>query len=675
MSTHVPYPDREELEADNARLREQLAEAEQALDAIQSGMVDALVIDSAEGQRIFSLSGAERPYRALIEQMAEGAVTLSREGVIQYCNRAFASLLSRPLETIMGQMLFEHVQEDYRAPLALLLTQVQRASVHGELQLTALDAPPVPVMVNLTLLPDSATESVGLVFTDLTERKQAERASSSAEFVRGLIEKAPLGIAVVDEHLRYVLANPIYQALADGRLEIGRPVDEASAPEVVRVIHPLVARVLDSRETLTVPESRIAGMSESWWTLNLVPLLDSQEHTRSVLILTEEITERKRAEDGIRLSERHLKDADRRKDEFLATLAHELRNPLAPIRTASQLLASPKLSTQQLQWVQMVIQRQVGHMALLLDDLLDVARITRGKLTLNVERVTLTSVVDAAVEVVRPLLDAKNHTFIVSLPAEVVFIDADPLRLAQIISNLLTNAAKYTDPAGHIEMTALVKDRELWLTVKDNGIGIAPESLNRIFEMFSQVESALARSEGGLGIGLALVKGLVVLHGGGVEVHSAGAGSGSEFTLRLPLSAHQTPVTVANESHPSALALYRRRVLVVDDNKDAADALALLLELSGHEVRVAYSGRVGLSLAQTFRPDIALLDIGMPDINGYDLAQTMRRSAWATDIRLVALTGWGQEDDRQQAKRAGFDGHLTKPVDPAVLESLVSACR
>jgi len=384
-----------------------------------------------------------------------------------------------------------------------------------------------------------------------------------------------------------------------------------------------------------------------------------------------DMEEAKQTEVRLRMTEAALRDADHRKDLFLATLAHELRNPLAPIRTAAQILGSPRLAPDQLQWAQHVIQRQVARMALLLDDLLDIARITQGKLELKAERVKLTDVVDSAVEEVRPLLESKNHQLTVTLPSEELTLNADPLRLSQILSNLLTNAAKYTDPAGHINLSGGVQNGTLCLSVKDDGIGIAPQALTRIFEMFSQIDGTAARSEGGLGIGLALVKGLLDLHSGTIEARSDGLGRGSEFVVRLPLTAATPSEASATEVDAPPVAC-GRRVMVADDNKDAADALAMLLELSGHEVRVAHRGRAALELAQRFRPDVAIIDIGMPDLSGYDVAKELRRESWGTGICLIALTGWGQDDDRQRAKDAGFDRHMTKPVEAWALEELLS---
>jgi signal transduction histidine kinase len=387
--------------------------------------------------------------------------------------------------------------------------------------------------------------------------------------------------------------------------------------------------------------------------------------------VTVDVSSQKLDQERLSTLNEQLREQDRRKDEFLATLAHELRNPLAPIRTAAKIIASPQLAPNQLERAQTIIERQVTHMALLLDDLLDIARITQGKLRLKKERVALSNVLDAAIEAARPKLDGKNHHLSVSLPAEAISLDADPLRLAQILSNLLINAAKYSNPGGHIEVQAMRGAGTLSVSVKDNGLGIAPESIGGIFEMFSQIEGVEGRSEGGLGIGLALVKGLAELHDGTVEARSVGLGQGSEFIVRLPFAAH--PSSSPRVTDPVPVAPVRRRILIADDNRDAAESLSLLLELAGHEVRVAHLGRTAVSVAQTFRPDVALLDIGMPDLSGYEVARALRQEPWAMHLQLIALTGWGQEDDRRRSLETGFDHHLTKPVDPDFLQSLIAS--
>jgi signal transduction histidine kinase/ActR/RegA family two-component response regulator len=370
-----------------------------------------------------------------------------------------------------------------------------------------------------------------------------------------------------------------------------------------------------------------------------------------------------------------LREADRKKDEFLATLAHELRNPLAPVMHAVKLMDSAAASDSQRQWGREVIARQVQRMALLLDDLLDVSRITRGRLELRKEYVDLQSLVNSAVETARPLIDAKNHALTVNLPADPIELEVDPLRLSQALSNLLTNAAKYTDAQGQIALSACQDSGGLVIRVTDNGIGIEPNVIKGLFEMFSQIDSAIDRAEGGLGIGLALVKGLTSLHGGSVQATSAGLGQGSEFTIRLPRSVVVERRTVGSGA-PDATSVPsgpRCKVVIADDNRDAADSLKLLLELSGHDTFVAYNGQQALDVGSRERPLAFVLDVGMPDMTGYEVARRIRQQAWGRAALLLAVTGWGQDDDKEKAKAAGFDRHFTKPVNPQQVEEVLAA--
>ena len=365
--------------------------------------------------------------------------------------------------------------------------------------------------------------------------------------------------------------------------------------------------------------------------------------------------------------EEALREADRRKDEFLATLAHELRNPLAPIRNAAKMLQANR--GQKLSWAADIIDRQAGTMARLLDDLLDVSRIKRGTLTVRRERVRLRELVSGALETAQPLIEERGHRLTVAVP-EALELDADPVRLEQVLSNLLTNAAKYTDRGGLIELSARIRDEHLEIDVKDSGIGLAAESLEALFSIFSQVKSTLHRSEGGVGIGLALVKGIVELHGGSVMAKSAGLGQGSEFSVRQPLL-RSLPAREAS-APPPPVGVARRRVLVADDNRDGADTLGALLELAGHEVRVTHSGRGALDEVRNAPPEVAIIDIGMSDLNGYEVARGIRATDSGRSMLLIALTGWGQEEDKADAYAAGFDAHLTKPPDLALLQGLLA---
>jgi signal transduction histidine kinase/ActR/RegA family two-component response regulator len=368
-----------------------------------------------------------------------------------------------------------------------------------------------------------------------------------------------------------------------------------------------------------------------------------------------------------------LREADRRKDDFLATLAHELRNPLAPIRHAARLLQMSGLEESQAQAARDIISRQVARMALLLDDLLEVSRVTLGRVELRRERVSIASLVRVAVETSKPAIEQKRHELAVDLPVTGMELEVDPLRMSQALSNLLTNAAKYTDPGGRIALKVRCEEGEAVFTVQDSGIGISAAALPTLFEMFSQVESAIDRSEGGLGIGLALVKGLVRLHGGTVHAASEGPGKGSTFTLRIPGCRPEASPELGPGGQGLAPQGERRgRILVVDDNTDAASSLAMVLRSAGHTVLTAGGGEEGLALGASMHPDVVLLDIGMPDLNGYDVARRMRFTDWGRNCMLVALTGWGQKEDVERAHGAGFDFHMTKPADPERIERLVA---
>lgn len=377
--------------------------------------------------------------------------------------------------------------------------------------------------------------------------------------------------------------------------------------------------------------------------------------------------------DEVEASAAALREADRRKDDFLATLAHELRNPLAPIRHAANLLDSDKANGRQRRWAKEVIARQVQRMALLLDDLLDVSRITLGRLEPRYETVELSQVVNSAVETARPLIEAKRHALEVRLPPGRVLLSADPLRLSQALSNILTNAAKYTDSGGRIVLVAGLGPDGLDIAISDNGIGLSAEAIPRVFQMFTQIDAPVDRAEGGLGIGLALVKGLIGLHGGSVDVSSPGLGKGSTFTVRLPaaLLLPQSAMTEPTPPVTAPAAAVAAHVLVADDNRDAAETLGLLLRRAGHQVAVAHDGEQALHMALNTRPQVLLLDIGMPRMTGYEVAARVRAEAWGKNVLLLAITGWGQHEDLQRARAAGFDDHLTKPANPDALMCLI----
>jgi PAS domain S-box-containing protein len=510
------------------------------------------------------------------------------------------------------------------------------------------------------------------VLIDVTAQKLAEQALSKSEkLYRAIGESIDYGVWVCDAQGRNTYASEQFLRL------LGLTQEQCSDVGWTQLLHP------DDVAATQEAWSECVRNGGNWYREHRFLGADGEYHTvlaKGVAIRDDNGNISGWA--GINLdisrlkhTENALREADRRKDEFLATLAHELRNPLAPIRNAAKLLESPAADERQRQWGRDVISRQVQRMALLLDDLLDVSRITSGRLQLRKEPVDLAALVASAVETARPLIDAKQHSIDIVLPPEPVQLVVDPLRLSQALSNLLTNAAKYTDPAGRIRLVASLDQGNLKLSVSDSGIGLHAEAIPKLFEMFSQLDSAVDRAEGGLGIGLALVKGLIGLHGGTVEAASDGPGRGSTFTMCLPRTG-----LVAPKRQPSATpSLYRPqtgprcKVLVADDNGDAAQTLALILKMSGYDVHLAISGSEALAVARRERPDAMFLDIGMPDMSGYEVAGSVRQEEWGEGALLVAVTGWGQPNDKEKARAAGFNHHLTKPVDLEQVAQLLAA--
>jgi signal transduction histidine kinase len=394
------------------------------------------------------------------------------------------------------------------------------------------------------------------------------------------------------------------------------------------------------------------------------PIRDAHGIMTGAVLIFRDITERKAAE-------RALRDADRRKDEFLAVLAHELRNPLAPMRNALEIVRLSADDPIVVGKVRGTMERQVDHMVRLTDDLLDVSRITRNRLELRRKPVDLSVVVHRAMESSDPLLKERRHSVSLALPATPLVVDADESRLSQVLYNLLGNAAKYTHPGGRIHVQAQRDGADAIITISDNGIGIARENLQSVFEMFTQVDASLERSQGGLGIGLTLSRRIVELHGGTIEAASDGSGKGSTMTVRLRAVEDASGIELAPAR---TFALPKgRRVLIADDNRDSADTLCSMLQMVGHDVRVCYDGVNALTQAELFRPEIMLLDIGMPVLNGLELASRVRERPWGANIRLIALTGWGQPEDIRRSQRAGFDHHLVKPVELARLQELIGA--
>jgi two-component system CheB/CheR fusion protein len=479
--------------------------------------------------------------------------------------------------------------------------------------------------------------------------------------LRLVADTMPAGALRCSRDLRFLWANQQYARWLGETPEriAGMRMADLLGAQAMRELQPQIERVLGGEQVEHERCVDFKGLRRRWVRSVFTPTFDASGAVDGWVAIAMDIHDRKSAEEA-------LKEADRRKDEFLAVLAHELRNPLAPIRNAVAILGRKGPQDPEVAWSQGVIERQLEQLSRLIDDLLDIERIARGRFVLRKDAVPLETVIDMALESSRPVVNAAGHHLSVLLPAEGAVVEADAARLAQVFATLLKNAAKHVRARGSIGLAATIEGPEVAVAVEDNGVGLEPDAAARLFQGGRMAAEDTAR----LGVGLTLVQGIVALHGGRIEAKSRGADQGSEFVVRLPLAqgralAERKPRRAAPET-PVSL-----RVLVADDNRDAADSLQRILTLYGHEVRVAYDGATALQLGEAFRPRVAVLDIGMPAPNGYDVARAIRKRLGG-EVKLVALTGWGQEGDRKRALEAGFDHHLTKPVDPGALNELLT---
>ena len=512
-----------------------------------------------------------------------------------------------------------------------------------------------------------------LAIEDITERKQAEAAVEDSELrYRRLFETTHDAILILDASTKKILeANPFIEDLLGysqaefvgkelWQLGLFQDIEESKA----------AFRELQEQGYIRYERLPLETKDGRKVEVEFISNVYQMEHRSVIQCNIRDITERSRLERQTHEQAEALAELDQRKDEFLAMLSHELRNPLSAIFNALHILRLQGTENPTQQKARIIMQRQVGQLAHLIDDLLEVSRVITGRIQLHQERLEMRGIVERAIESARPLIDRCKHELSVSLPAEPIWLQGDPTRLEQVVVNLLNNAAKYTYEGGQIWLTAQQEGGEVVLFVRDTGVGIAPELLPRIFDLFTQADRTLDRSQGGLGIGLSLVQRLVELHGGTVEAHSVGLGQGSEFIVRLPaLSlASESIAPIETAKQPAQTS----RVLVVDDNMDAADMLVMMLQMSGHEVKAAYFGQTALEIAVEYQPDVVLLDIGLPDMDGYEVARHLRQQPQTKDVWLIAMTGYGQDSDRQRSQEAGFDHHLVKPVDPQKLKDLLA---
>lgn len=512
---------------------------------------------------------------------------------------------------------------------------------------------------------------------EIAERRRVEEELRQSERrYRELTESLPLFVWTVAPEGRVEYASRSWHDYT------GAPAPALDGPNPLAWAHPEDRAVTAARWSEAIArgsmfeaEHRVRGLDGAyrWFASRAVPFRDASGRVLRWIGTTSDIHELKRMEEALR-------QADRRKDEFLAMLAHELRNPLAPIRNAARILGAEGPSSPHFEWAVSLVENQVAHLARLVDDLLDVARITRGKIVLRPERALVADVVSQAIQACRPAIEASGHELTVHVPEGPIAIMADPARLAQIITNLLQNAVKYTDRGGRITVVVESDDREATIRVRDNGIGIAPEVLPRIFDLFSQADQSLSRSQGGLGIGLTLVRSLVELHGGRADATSEGLGHGSEFVVRLPRALPAVPGPEWSEptrEGPATPTGLGRRILIVDDNRGNLQTLAVLLRREGHSVQTAEDGASALRLLEIATPEIVLLDIGLPDLDGYEVRARARAgtNAEAPEVFWVAMTGYGQDEDRRRSRDAGFNAHLVKPVDITELAALIGSVR
>ncbi|HEV2852065.1 MAG TPA: ATP-binding protein [Thermoanaerobaculia bacterium] len=602
--------------------------------------------------------------RVALDKIGDAVVTTDVEGRVTFMNPAAERLTGAGLDSACGR------------PLQDVLTRLDESRIEKTVE----------------PLPDDA--GAVLVLRDATERSLAERAlRESEERYRAFVEQSSEGIwrfeleepiptglpedEQVDRFFRHgVLAEcnrvmaRMYgldseQEILGARLGQLLPREDAHNVEYLRTF-------VQSGYRLTGAESHEmdAEGNPKVFLNNLVGVVEGGRLVRCWGTQLD-ITEQKRLEEELRRRAEELLGADRRKDQFLAMLAHELRNPLAPIRNAVELMRQVETVDPTFQPSREMVERQVKHLARLVDDLLDVSRITSGSIRLRKEIVDLGTILQRAVEGIRPLIESRTHELTVDPPSEPVRLEADATRLEQVISNLLNNAAKYTMPGGHIQVSAAREGDEAVIRVRDTGIGVPPDVLDRVFEPFVQSDGSLARSDGGLGVGLTLVRSLVEMHGGRVEASSPGLGQGSEFVIHLPARLPaEAALPAAELAAPSAARPLR--VLVVEDNIDAAESLATLLRLWNHDVNVVHDGRTALEAARLQQPEVVLLDIGLPGLDGYQVARRLREEIGLDHTLLVAMTGYGQPEDRRRSQEAGIHHHFVKPVEPIVLRNLLA---
>jgi len=637
--------------------------------------------DQRERYLLADAAAANAKFHAFFEQGALFAGIMDLNGTLLEANRLSWEGCGFTREQVIGKPFWDG---PWWAPSPQLVEQIKVASAQAaagqtfraELAYYIGDGSERMADVVIQPIKDDTGRVLFLAPTsiDITDRKRAE--ADREKFVT-LVESSTDFIGMCDlEGIPFFVNRAGLALVGLDSLEEARRVPVASfffpedQPRMVQEFFPSVLKT--GHGEIEVRFRHFKTGAARWMAYKVLTLPDADGRPIAFATVSQDVTERKRLEDSLRGLASDLSDADRRKNEFLAMLAHELRNPLAPISNAARALRLGGRDGEELRSASEMLERQVGQMTRLVDDLLDMSRITRGKIELRKERVELAPIIAHATEAARMQYRSMNHELTITMPPTPVYLNADPARLTQVVGNLLNNAGKFTDRGGHIWLTVECESDQAVIRVRDNGIGIASQDLPGLFEMFAQVDTSLERSRDGLGIGLTLVKTLVEMHGGSVQAYSEGLGRGTEFVVRLPIltealrPAVEPPVSAAT-------AIVARRILIVDDSEDGAESLAMLLQFFGHETFKAYDGVQAIEAAERLRPDVVLLDIGLPRLNGYEVCARIRQEPWGRDLVLVALTGWGQEDDRHRSKEVGFDAHMVKPVDHDALLKLIAS--
>jgi PAS domain S-box-containing protein len=639
-------------------------------------------MEQRERQLLAEAAEANAKFQAFFEQGALFAGIMDLDGTLLEANRLSWEACGFTKEQAIGKPFWEG---PWWSPSTQLSEQIRAASAQAaggeifraEMPYFVGDGSERIADVTIQPIRDARGRVLFLAPTgvDITDRKTIE--AERENFVR-LVESSTDFIGICDlQGTPFFVNRAGLQMVGLDSLDDARRVPMASfffPDDQARIIQEFFPSVLrKGHGEIEVRFRHFKTREARWMAYKVLTLPDASGRPVAFATVSQDVTERRRLEDNLRELAASLSEADRRKNEFLAMLAHELRNPLAPMSNAARALRIGGHEGESLRSASDMLERQVRQMSRLVDDLLDMSRITRGRIELRKEPLELAPVVSHAVEAARSLYRSMDHELTVTMPDAPMQLSADPTRLAQVIGNLLNNASKFTDKGGHVWLTVEKEGNEAVIRVRDNGIGIAQEHIPGLWEMFAQVDTSLERSRGGLGIGLTLVKTLVEMHGGTVEAQSDGLARGSEFTVRLPiLSDAALPASHTGVSAPP-LPTMQRRVLIVDDSEDGAESLAMLLQLGGHETQVAHDGVEAIEAAEKLRPDIVLLDIGLPRLNGYEVCHRLRKEPWAKNLTLVALTGWGQEEDRHRSREAGFDAHLVKPVDHDALLRLLAS--